>query len=83
MRSSSPHSHFHSETQVTLVLGTLLQLCLKVQSCLIIVEGTSLSCVSSFATRIDLGQATADISLLCFVDVRNENNNAVHCTGEP
>lgn len=52
MRSSSPHSHFHSEMQVTLVLGKLLQLYLKVQSCLIVVEGPSLSCVSSFATRM-------------------------------
>lgn len=58
----------------TLVLGKLILLYLNVQN-LIAVEGISLSFVSSFVTRIDLGQGTTNISLLCFVSVRNENNN--------
>ena len=57
-----------------MVLGKLILLYFNVQN-LIVVEGVSLSCVSGFVTRIDLGQETANISLLCFVSVRNENNN--------
>ena len=58
----------------TLVLGKLILLYLNVQN-LVAVEGISLSFVSSFVTRIDLGQGTANTSLLCFVSVRNEHNN--------
>lgn len=58
----------------TLVLGKLILLYLNVQN-LIVVEGISLSCASGFVTGIDLGQGTANISLLCFVSVRNEDNN--------